>query len=84
MSGAAPRKPPLSEATGEFGARVRQRRLTLGLSQEALAEGTSLHWSYLGQVERGQTNLSLHNIIKIAVSLGVDPGELVAGLRLRD
>ncbi len=81
MSAAAPRKPPLSDATGAFGARIKERRLALGLSQEALAEGTSLHWSYLGQVERGQTNLSLHNILKIAFVLGVDPGELIAGLQ---
>ncbi|MEJ7634713.1 helix-turn-helix transcriptional regulator [Aeromicrobium sp.] len=74
-------KPPLSEATGEFGNRVRERRHHLGLSQEALAEGTALHWSYIGQVERGQTNLTLHNILKIAVVLGVDPGELVTGLK---
>lgn len=74
-------KPPLSEATREFGRRVRDRRHQLGLSQEALAEGTALHWSYLGQVERGHTNLTLHNILKIAAALDVDPGELVAGIR---
>ncbi len=77
----APRKRPLSDATQEFGARVRQRRLARGLSQEALAEGTSLHWSYLGQVERGQTNLSLHNILRIAAVLQTDAGELVSGLQ---
>lgn len=74
-------KPALSAATCEFGARVRQRRHALGLSQESLAEGTALHWSYLGQVERGQANLTLHNILKIAEVLGVDPGDLVSGLR---
>lgn len=76
----APPKPPLSEATGEFGRRVREHRTALGLSQEALAEGTDIHWSYLGQVERGQTNLTLHNILKLAQALNVDPSELVAGL----
>lgn len=81
MSESLPRKPPVSEVTREFGARVRARRLTMGLSQEALAEGSSLHWSYLGQVERGRVNLSLHNIVKIAETLGIDPGELMAGLR---
>ena len=80
MPAAASHKPPLSTATGEFGARVRARRKHLGLSQERLAEGTSLHWSYIGQVERGQINLSLHNIIKIASVLGIDPGDLVASL----
>lgn len=74
-------KPPLSDATGEFGRRVRDLRHKLGLSQEGLAEGTDLHWSYVGQVERGQTNLSLHNILKFAEALNVDPAELVAGLR---
>jgi transcriptional regulator with XRE-family HTH domain len=52
----------------------------LGLSQEALAREIDIHWTFLGQVERGQRNLSLHNLLKIAAGLGVDPGELVAGL----
>lgn len=75
-------KAPLSAATGQFGQRVRALRSGKGLSQEALAEGTDLHWSYIGQVERGQTNLTLHNILKLADALGVDPGELVCGLPL--
>ncbi|WP_245633182.1 helix-turn-helix domain-containing protein [Luteipulveratus mongoliensis] len=77
---AAEGKPPLSPATAEFGARVRARRHELGLSQEALADRGELHWTFVGQVERGQRNLSLHNILKIAAALGVDPGELVSGL----
>ena len=60
---------------------MRARRRELGLSQEALAEGSELHWTFIGQVERGQRNLSLHNILRIAQALGVDPGELVRGLR---
>lgn len=73
-------KPPLSEATGEFGRRVKERRHHLGLSQEALAHDSELHWSYLGQVERGQVNPTLHNILKIAEVLDVDPGELIHGI----
>ncbi len=76
-------KPPLSSATAEFGSRVRERRTELGLSQEALADSCELHWTYIGQVERGQRNLTLHNVIRIAEALGVDPGELVAGLALQ-
>jgi transcriptional regulator with XRE-family HTH domain len=75
-----PTKPPISDATGRFGARVRGERERLGLSQEGLAEQTSLHWSYIGQVERGQTNLTLHSILRIAAVLQVDPATLVAGL----
>jgi transcriptional regulator with XRE-family HTH domain len=49
-----------------------------------LAEQASVHWTFLGQVERGQRNLSLHNLLKLAAGLGVDPGELVRGLRPPD
>jgi transcriptional regulator with XRE-family HTH domain len=80
----APVKPPASAATGEFGRRVRVRRHELGLSQERLAEGSALHWSYIGQVERGQTNPTLHSILRISKMLDVDPGELVAGLTADD
>lgn len=50
------------------------------MSQEELAESSDLHWSYLGQIERGQNNLTLHNILRVAQALEVDPGELVTGL----
>ncbi|WP_366916490.1 helix-turn-helix transcriptional regulator [uncultured Nocardioides sp.] len=73
-------KPPLSAATGKFGDRIRERRYELDLSQEDLAERTALHWSYIGQVERGQNNLTLHNILRLAHVLEVDPGELIRGL----
>lgn len=80
MSNTVP-KPPISTAAGEFGARVRRRRLELGLSQEALADRSSLHWTFLGQVERGQRNLSLHNILRVAEALDMDAGALMTGLR---
>jgi transcriptional regulator with XRE-family HTH domain len=41
-----------------------------------------VHWAFLGQVERGQRNLRLSNLLKIAAGLGVDPGELVSGLKV--
>jgi transcriptional regulator with XRE-family HTH domain len=71
---------PLSDATRLLGERIRARRESLGLSQEALADRCSIHWTFLGQVERGRRNLSLHNLLKIADGLGVDPAELVRGL----
>lgn len=80
MSASKP-KPPLSTATGEFGARVRNRRHELGLTQESLAAACGLHWTFVGQVERGQRNVSLHNILKIAEGLQTDPGKLVQGIR---
>jgi transcriptional regulator with XRE-family HTH domain len=75
---------PLSQATKVFGERVRDRRHILGLSQEALADQIGIHWTFLGQVERGQRNLNLHNLLKVARGLGVDPAELVQGLQPPD
>jgi transcriptional regulator with XRE-family HTH domain len=72
---------PISPAARTFGERVRARRHQLGKSQEQLADDCGLHWTYVGQVERGRRNISLHNILKIAEGLKIDPGELVRGLR---
>jgi transcriptional regulator with XRE-family HTH domain len=72
---------PLSPATAKLGARVRAQRDALGWSQETLAQQSSVHWTFIGQLERGQRNVSLHNLLKVAAGLGVDPGELVAGLK---
>jgi transcriptional regulator with XRE-family HTH domain len=72
--------PPLSTATRTFGERVRSRREGLGKSQEQLAADSGLHWTFIGQVERGRRNLSLHNILKIARGLQVDPADLIRGL----
>ncbi len=73
--------PPISPAAAEFGARVRKRRVELGKTQEQLAADSDVHWSFLGQVERGRRNLTLHNILKVAAALDVDPGDLMRGLR---
>lgn len=75
------------EQIREFGQRVRAARLQLrgpdgrSVSQERLAELTGLHRTYIGHVERGEVNVALWNIIRIAAALGVDPGELVAGIK---
>jgi len=74
-------KQPISSVTSAFGARVRARRLELDLSQERLADACGLHWSFVGQVERGQRNITLHNILRLAGGLQLDPGDLVRGLR---
>jgi transcriptional regulator with XRE-family HTH domain len=75
---------PISPAARAFGERVRARRQELGESQEQLAEASGLHWTFVGQVERGRRNLTLHNILKLARALEVDPAELVRGLQAPD
>lgn len=59
-----------------FGERVRQLRKEKGLSQEALALACDLDRSYIGGVERGERNISLVNIHKIASALSVNAREL--------
>ena len=61
----------------KFGARMRQIRKLRGLTQEALALSCNLDRSYIGGVERGERNVSLVNIHRIAKALGVRPYELL-------
>lgn len=59
-----------------FGNRVRALRNERDLSQEDLAHLAGLDRSYMGGVERGQRNVSLDNIHRIADALGLSPREL--------
>lgn len=60
-----------------FGERVRIERERQGLSQLQLAKLADLHRTYIGGVERGERNISLLNIVKIAGALGTTPAELL-------
>jgi transcriptional regulator with XRE-family HTH domain len=64
-----------------MGRRVRERRLDLDLSQEEVAHAATVHPTWLSGVERGQRNLSVLNLLKLARALGMDPCEVVEGLR---
>jgi transcriptional regulator with XRE-family HTH domain len=55
--------------------------LALGLSQEKFAEKADLHWTYIGGIERGERNLGLLNIVKIARALKIAPSELLTNIR---
>lgn len=63
-----------------FGLRVRAGRHRLGLTLRALASKAGIHWTYLGQVERGERNVSLHTILAIARALGIGGEVLLRGL----
>ena len=60
------------------GARIKVLRKEKGLSQEALGEKGGFHFTYIGQVERAEKNVSLVNLAKIAEALEVNISELFA------
>lgn len=63
-----------------FGRRVRELRAERGYSQEAFAHECELDRTYVGGIERGERNLALRNIERIAETLGVTLAELMKGL----
>lgn len=60
-----------------FGARVRGLRKEKGLSQEALSNLAGIDRSYMGQIERGEINLTLTKIYQIAGALDLPPSLLL-------
>lgn len=60
-----------------FGRAVRRLRLAKGLAQESFAAQAKVGRSYMGKIERGEVNVSLENIHKIARGLGITIGHLM-------
>lgn len=60
-----------------FGSTLKDLRVKRGISQEALAVQAGIHRNYVGGVERGERNISLLNITRLARALGVPPAALV-------
>ena len=60
-----------------FGKKVRQLRNERGFSQERLGELAKLHRTYIGMIERGEKNITLTNIEKLAKALKVNVTDLV-------
>jgi transcriptional regulator with XRE-family HTH domain len=65
-----------------LGKAIRKARLDIGMSQEALALGTEIDRSYVGGVERGEHNLALINIAKLANTLGMTVAQLMSAADL--
>lgn len=65
-----------------FGQAVRASRLEMGLSQEALADEAGIDRSYMGGIERGEHNLALINITKVASALSLTVAQLMTKAKL--
>ncbi len=61
----------------KFGQQIKKHRIKKGFSQEALAHESDLDRTYIGGVERGERNVSLINIIKIAKALDIPAAKLL-------
>jgi len=67
----------MADITEHIGFNIRQIREDKGLSQEKLAALAGLHRAYIGQIERGEKNIGLKNLEKIAKALNVPMWHLV-------
>ena len=71
---------PKASPKSLFGKAIRSLREERGYSQEVLAERAGLHRNYVGGVERGERNVALENIVKLAAALSVRTSDLFATL----
>jgi len=67
----------MSDINKEVGFNIRRIREERGLTQEKLAALANLHRAYIGQIERGEKNIGLKNLQKIAKALGVSIKDLL-------
>lgn len=67
---------------GAVGRSIRARRLELDISQEALANVANIDRSHMGKIERGERNVTLLNLVKIARALSCRPSDLLVAAGL--
>lgn len=77
-------KSDVERSLKKFGERLREVRKTKNLSQEQLADLCELDRTYVGGIERGERNVSLINILKLASSLEVETSTLFTSLTSKD
>lgn len=75
MDGVAAARP--SKLRRVFADRVRARRKELGLSQEELADRAEVHRTFVGAVERSETNISIDNLDRISTALKTEAFEML-------
>jgi transcriptional regulator with XRE-family HTH domain len=68
----------------QIGSRIRDLRRTKALSQEALADNSGIHRSHMGQVERGENNVTVSTLHKIGSALGLSLADMLKGIGERE
>jgi transcriptional regulator with XRE-family HTH domain len=61
----------------KLGAAIRDRRTTLQMSQEAFADSIKMHRAYYSKIERGERNVTLVTLWRVARGLGLEPSQLL-------
>lgn len=69
----------MNEIGKEVGKRIQRYRLKKGFTQEELAFEAGLHRAYVGQIERGEKNIGVVNLQKIAKALNIKMAKLLEG-----
>lgn len=67
----------MTDIKKQLGQKIKELRLKAGYSQEELAARAGLHRTYMSDIERGERNVSVENIQKIAKALGVKSSNLL-------
>jgi transcriptional regulator with XRE-family HTH domain len=73
----------VEEILEALGQRIRELRLKQGYSQESFADYCGVHRTFMGTIERGESNLSFSNLVKISQGLGITLSQLLSGLEKR-
>lgn len=64
----------------DLGQKIRERRVSIGMSQDALAFACGIDRSYMGRIERGEVNLTIEKLYRIAFQLKCQPQTLLPRL----
>jgi transcriptional regulator with XRE-family HTH domain len=73
----------VEEILRALGQRIRELRAKQGYSQESFADKCGVHRTFMGTIERGESNLSFSNLVKVAGALGLTLSELLSGIEKR-
>lgn len=67
----------MQQLAKDLGQNIRERRVSVGISQDALAHACLMDRSYVGRIERGEVNLTIEKLYRIAYQLGCQPHALL-------